>query len=188
MKIGKSVDPARRVAQLQGGHPYKLRVLLLWEHHDTHAVESAVHRRLAGSRMAGEWFAIALGEARSAVEEILKGFGDHLPAEEPTPIEVKKPSSKLPNDATQITDFDRRRLEIAKLQEYRRGRLDAIEEALGFRLTRRQIIAFELKGECGQTYAELRHQQGWRLLPGGDEASRTGPDVTLPQIGPSDAR
>lgn len=51
IKIGKSKDPHARLAALQVGAPYPLRVLLIVEE-----PEHKLHRRFKADRLQGEWF------------------------------------------------------------------------------------------------------------------------------------
>jgi len=59
IKIGAAANPFARLRELQTGNPYQLR-LLLAEDAGCHAwaLERALHRRFASSRLGGEWFAI----------------------------------------------------------------------------------------------------------------------------------
>lgn len=50
-KIGKSIHPGRRVAQLQTGNPAALRLLVT-----VRAEERDLHRFFAPFRLHGEWF------------------------------------------------------------------------------------------------------------------------------------
>lgn len=56
MKIGLSVRPYRRLAQLQTGHPARLKLLAVIP--GNHAMERQIHRRFASQRLSGEWFRI----------------------------------------------------------------------------------------------------------------------------------
>lgn len=57
-KVGRSSHPQKRLAQLQTGSPYKLKLILVVENAGGRELE--IHRRLKGYRsqgsMKGEWF------------------------------------------------------------------------------------------------------------------------------------
>jgi hypothetical protein len=54
VKIGHSRDPERRVRQLQTGTPERLVLLAtMW---GGEAMEGLLHKRLAASRVGGEWY------------------------------------------------------------------------------------------------------------------------------------
>jgi hypothetical protein len=56
IKIGYSADPEKRLAQLQTGSPYELKLLAQWP--GTAEVEQRIHQRLAQYRCGGEWFSV----------------------------------------------------------------------------------------------------------------------------------
>jgi hypothetical protein len=59
IKIGKATDPERRLAELQTGSPFKLKLLAKFicrsEKHALH-VESILHNYCKRWRIRGEWF------------------------------------------------------------------------------------------------------------------------------------
>lgn len=54
IKIGVALDPEKRVAELQTGYPYRLRLLRVAT--GGYALESALHRAFRAARTFGEWF------------------------------------------------------------------------------------------------------------------------------------
>lgn len=56
IKIGYSVDPEKRLAQLQTGSPYELRLLAKWP--GTIEAEQRAHQCLTQYRCGGEWFSV----------------------------------------------------------------------------------------------------------------------------------
>ena len=54
VKIGKSIHPERRLADIQRMSPVELRIL--WTHPGDLALESALHDEFASYRLHGEWF------------------------------------------------------------------------------------------------------------------------------------
>jgi hypothetical protein len=63
-KIGRSVDPERRLRQLQTGSPRELR--LEWTAPESDCSESFLHDRLATQRIRGEWFSVDVETVRRA--------------------------------------------------------------------------------------------------------------------------
>lgn len=55
-KIGISADPAARLASLQTGSPFLLRLVCSREFADAAAVERELHMRMGAHRIHGEWF------------------------------------------------------------------------------------------------------------------------------------
>jgi Meiotically up-regulated gene 113 len=60
VKIGRSDDVARRLAEIQRMSPVKLEVL--WQTEADGDLETALHRRFKGLRTHGEWFDFADGD------------------------------------------------------------------------------------------------------------------------------
>ena len=54
IKIGYSLDPAKRLKELQTGYPDTLTILLMIP--GSEAIERALHRTFEASRLKGEWF------------------------------------------------------------------------------------------------------------------------------------
>ena len=54
VKIGKARDPEKRLRALQTSNPYKLKILRLAQ--GDIGVEKFFHKKLAKSRLNGEWF------------------------------------------------------------------------------------------------------------------------------------
>lgn len=72
MKIGIAIDPRNRLAELQVGHPFKLKVLRTWKHEAAAHIELEAHKILRGNRLQGEWFSVSPEEAIAAVERAIK--------------------------------------------------------------------------------------------------------------------
>ena len=86
VKIGKSLDPAKRLSELQTGYPRKLRVLYV--ELEAGSIERWLHERFADYRQEGEWFQFAedtdpVAQVREAVREWQKEY-EHCHAGEPT--------------------------------------------------------------------------------------------------------
>lgn len=69
IKVGLSEDPPARLKTLQTGNPQTLRLLYVIP--GGHAIEAALHRRLEGSQVLGEWY----GEP--GIEEFLEWMNDY---------------------------------------------------------------------------------------------------------------
>jgi hypothetical protein len=72
-KLGISVDPDRRLRQLQTGFPSKLAV-----HHrepvkqeDAHSLEKLLHRDIGHHRLQGEWFSLSVNEAIGFIKYVI---------------------------------------------------------------------------------------------------------------------
>jgi predicted GIY-YIG superfamily endonuclease len=65
VKIGRAGSPAKRLRDLQPGHPQKLKVWHAVRMSETNAVrmESGLHRKLARHRQSGEWFNLRVWQA-----------------------------------------------------------------------------------------------------------------------------
>lgn len=68
-KIGVTREPAKRLSQLQVGHPHRLEIVFLVKTNRTVSVERAAHKALATHRLSGEWFGV---EAEVAIRAVLK--------------------------------------------------------------------------------------------------------------------
>lgn len=67
-KIGCSIDPQRRILQLESAIGMKLQLLHKIHADDLYDAESQLHRRFAGRRVAGEWFALTPEDIRTIFE------------------------------------------------------------------------------------------------------------------------
>ncbi|MCX5138340.1 GIY-YIG nuclease family protein [Streptomyces sp. NBC_00338] len=54
VKIGRTVNPRKRLAEIQRMSP--ARLTLLWSHPGGHELETNLHRHFSGLRVHGEWF------------------------------------------------------------------------------------------------------------------------------------
>ena len=66
-KVGRSIDPERRLRQLQTASPRELR--LEWTAPESDCHESLLHDRLADDRVRGEWFRVDVEAVRQACAE-----------------------------------------------------------------------------------------------------------------------
>ena len=77
-KLGISVNPDRRVNQLQTGHAARLHVY----HQEpvpankTRLYEQYLHRDVGYNRVVGEWFALTVAEAIAQVQFTLIQYGE----------------------------------------------------------------------------------------------------------------
>lgn len=64
-KLGISVDPERRLRQLQTGFPTRLAVhhREVVKHEDARSLEKLLHRDIGHHRLTGEWFALSIDDA-----------------------------------------------------------------------------------------------------------------------------
>ncbi|MEV4424029.1 GIY-YIG nuclease family protein [Streptomyces sp. NPDC049602] len=116
VKIGRSVDPKRRLAQIQLMSPVPLELLAV--HVGDHAVETYLHRRFASLRTHGEWFAFEVDPLIAVAE------GVRAHAEEKTALEG------VPNVAELRLDFLQRVDQAsAELLQTRRDLERVIREA-----------------------------------------------------------
>lgn len=75
VKIGRAVDPSKRLNELQIGNPRQLRLSSSFVPKDAVATERQIHKWLKDSRVRGEWFDIPPLAAQSVVERACsKGF------------------------------------------------------------------------------------------------------------------
>lgn len=78
VKIGISVNPAKRVKQLQTGHATPLKVFhqQAFPAKNTRMIEQILHRELHHLRLTGEWFTLSVEDAIAEVEFALIRYGD----------------------------------------------------------------------------------------------------------------
>lgn len=88
VKIGRSVDPTRRLLGMQVGCPTRLEMLATWSATIWH--ETQLHSRFAGFRQHGEWFDLPAG----ALADLLSWEPGPAPIIEP-PKPRRAPSSYL---------------------------------------------------------------------------------------------
>ena len=67
VKVGISHNPIERLAQLQTGSPYHLRLVYAAVHSDASRVEAIVHHMLRDKLAYGEWFCVTEAVARNAI-------------------------------------------------------------------------------------------------------------------------
>lgn len=86
VKIGISVDPRGRLAQLQTSNARRLHIYAMQRVEDAPAFERRVHHILAAARCSGgtEWFGVSVQTARDVVRAMLAGHIVH-PIQEDQP-------------------------------------------------------------------------------------------------------
>ena len=146
VKIGSSASPQKRLSHIQIGNPVRLYALRVWDHPFAGRVETATHKLLKSLRLQGEWFSVGLEAASKAVEQAIAGY------QPPEPSLTVMPTENVSHVATNIEIAQRKRID----------QIEAIEIALGRRLSRREVIQRELAGEFGDEWREVRVAQGWR--------------------------
>lgn len=73
VKIGTSINPQKRLRQLQPGSPIRLTVL--WTTPGDSTLERQVHARFDAYRSYGEWFDLTpLGDPPTAVQEAVRAL------------------------------------------------------------------------------------------------------------------
>lgn len=82
-KIGVSVNPAKRIKQLQTGHEGTLRLFYVeeFDSKEIYKIERIIHRTLALQRLRGEWFSISVEKAILEVKFALIRHADDGPIE-----------------------------------------------------------------------------------------------------------
>ncbi len=74
IKIGVAKEPAKRLRDLQVGHPRALRLVHVAACAEARVVERAAHERLSASRASGEWFDVTEAVAIEAIEAAARGI------------------------------------------------------------------------------------------------------------------
>ncbi|WP_373466588.1 GIY-YIG nuclease family protein [Streptomyces umbrinus] len=96
VKIGKTVDVAKRLQQLQTASPLPLQVW--WSRETTDpTLEAKLHRHFADCRMSGEWFRLEGSDWPTRVAEIAEFL------EEPHDGPLDRPSRRRTRQETAIT-------------------------------------------------------------------------------------
>ena len=77
-KIGFSVNPTKRLRQLQTGHPEILRIHHVqgFEEKRAKLIERIIHRTISYKRQTGEWFDLSVEDAVAEVEFALIRYGE----------------------------------------------------------------------------------------------------------------
>lgn len=91
VKIGRSIDVERRLADIQRMSPAKLAVL--WKTEGGSDLEAALHRRFTEYRSHGEWFDFGGLNSVDLVEEAVRDFATHGPPQ-PEPSSVRPRRSR----------------------------------------------------------------------------------------------
>ena len=71
VKIGRAIEPRKRLAELQCAHPSPLRILAAVLNHAS--LEQAIHERFKGEKLTGEWFRLS-DELATFIECARKGY------------------------------------------------------------------------------------------------------------------
>ena len=75
VKVGISHNPIERLAQLQTGSPYHLRLVYAAVHSDASRIEAIVHHMLRDKLAYGEWFCVTEAVARDAIARAAAQIG-----------------------------------------------------------------------------------------------------------------
>jgi hypothetical protein len=75
VKVGISDNPPLRLAQLQTGAPFPLRLAYAAVHSDASRIEAMVHRHLRDRHAYGEWYSVTEAQARDAILRAAKAIG-----------------------------------------------------------------------------------------------------------------
>ena len=107
-KIGIATDPHQRRAEIQNGNPIKVMVLhsVSVDPQDALAVEGAVHRLLAKRRLAGEWFDVPCGVAKSLVDRTARRYAKARSQE----------AKRLSAEAAEVARLEAERLEAERAE------------------------------------------------------------------------
>jgi len=78
VKIGTAFNPVARLAELQCGSPYRLRIWFaaVVPAGLAHRAEVGCHRTLKASRMTGEWFSVTAMVAHSTLVAVIHDLGE----------------------------------------------------------------------------------------------------------------
>ena len=96
IKIGKSVEPEKRLKSIQTGQGRKVSLIREYRYpnEDTaFTVESSLHRRLSRFRLMGEWFSPEALPRLDSMMDSMKPAGS-LPISRPTSQSISPPSSR----------------------------------------------------------------------------------------------
>jgi len=61
-KIGISINPNKRIDQLNTGNPEKLRMIESYESSNASLIEAGLHNKYMHARQNGEWFDLSISE------------------------------------------------------------------------------------------------------------------------------
>lgn len=78
LKVGVSVNPTRRISNLQTGHSEKLKIHYQREVDDAivYTMERLIHKELSFHRTLNEWFDIPLEDLRNDVDFVFMRYED----------------------------------------------------------------------------------------------------------------
>lgn len=97
VKIGRAINPAKRLGSIQTGNPNRL--FLLHIEPGAGALERDVHARLSAGRLEGEWFDLGQRDPVAEVQRVL-GLIRNPPLPRPRPVAVLEPEpvAETPDD------------------------------------------------------------------------------------------
>jgi len=73
VKVGRAINPLKRLYEVQTSCPVKIRLVYASDKHSSpEAVEKAAHYLLREKRQHGEWFGVSVEQARAAIEEAVR--------------------------------------------------------------------------------------------------------------------
>jgi len=75
VKVGISDNPPLRLAQLQTGAPFPLRLAYAAVHSEASRIEAMVHRHLRDRHAYGEWYSVTEATARDSILRAAKAIG-----------------------------------------------------------------------------------------------------------------
>lgn len=75
VKVGISDNPIERLANLQTGSPFRLRLVYAAVHSDARRIETIVHHKLKDKLAYGEWFSVNQEVARQAILDAARSIG-----------------------------------------------------------------------------------------------------------------
>jgi hypothetical protein len=90
VKIGISTNVQRRLAGIQTGCPFPVKLVGQWRTPHARKVEKQAHAALVRYRSSGEWFGLAESVATAVVDTLVKAYprSNHLPTMRPLPAVV----------------------------------------------------------------------------------------------------
>lgn len=150
VKIGRTINLAKRVAEIQRMSPVPLEVL--WSHPGGHELETNLHRHFAALRSHGEWFAFdedPVALVRNAVD--LKPWLAPKPAKPRMPPSPRKPKSTKQS----------RRAAVPRPSVPSEKAIRA-RETIGIEINKMMTDLRAIEDPVARYHAANRLQKGWR--------------------------
>lgn len=132
VKIGRSINPKRRLSEIQAMSPVPLAILAV--HVGDHEVETYLHRRFASARQHGEWFTFEVDPLR-AVSEAVQEHAEEKKALESMPSMAELRPESLQRVRQASAEYLQTRRDLEQLIRAARDAgvpLTAISEHTGF--------------------------------------------------------